>query len=321
MNKFIGYLEGIGMEDAFVIMQIGNKELDEIFDQVISPALRSFDLNAIRVDKHTEGELVKGEIKDFIDSASIIVADLTNERPNCYLEVGYAMGVGKNKNLILTANEDHNPDNPKYVPGGSKIHFDLIGYDILFWDPEDLEGFKTELEVRIQRRIGLQKITNPKNVPQIYMSFNNSEEPSRNHNDIYPNYRVNFLNKGDKTANKVESFIFIGSDSKVDIRNGDGYTSSMERFKDNSDLTDFMYKYSNIQVFHFLYPPKRRDAKIYPGNKVSYGYISIREKDLDKIQEVIVLNYEDNGVVRQDFKLSNEGDQNLVETSSSFNQF
>ena len=36
----------------------------------------------------------------------MIVADITNERPNCYLEVGYAMGLGKKANLILTARED-----------------------------------------------------------------------------------------------------------------------------------------------------------------------------------------------------------------------
>jgi hypothetical protein len=30
------------------------------------------------------------------------VADLPSERPNCYLEVGYALGVGKFTNLVLT---------------------------------------------------------------------------------------------------------------------------------------------------------------------------------------------------------------------------
>ncbi|MEN6552546.1 MAG: hypothetical protein ABFC34_06620 [Methanobacterium sp.] len=309
------------MENAFVIMQIGNKELDKIFEEVISPALHSFDHEAIRVDKHTEGELVKGEIKDFIDSASIIVADLTNERPNCYLEVGYTMGVGKNKNLILTARDDHNPNNPRYVPGGPKIHFDLIGYDILFWDPEDLEGFKTKLEARIQRRLRLQRTKNPKNVPQIYMSFNNSEEPCKSSGEIYPTHRIYYRNGGDKTASRVESFILVGSDNKIETMNGGGGMSeSIERFKDQPDFADFIDKYSNIQIFHFIYP-RRGETKIYPGNKVSDGYIAIREKDLDKIHEIIVLNYEDNGVVKQEFKLSDDGDQNLVEIDSSFNQF
>jgi hypothetical protein len=39
-----------------------------------------------------------------------------------------------------------------YVRGGPKIHFDLSGYDILFWDPENVEQFKEELVRRIRRR-------------------------------------------------------------------------------------------------------------------------------------------------------------------------
>lgn len=62
------------------------------------------------------------------------------------------MGVDKFRNLILTAREDHNADSPNHKVGGSKIHFDLSGYDVLFWHPDDLQGFREELEKRIRRR-------------------------------------------------------------------------------------------------------------------------------------------------------------------------
>jgi hypothetical protein len=106
-----------------------------------------------RVDKHNEGRLLKSEIVNFIEASDIIIADLTNERPNCYLEIGYAMGLDKFRNLILTAREDHNQDSPNYKKGGPKIHFDLSGYDILFWDPNKPKEFKEELEKRIKRRL------------------------------------------------------------------------------------------------------------------------------------------------------------------------
>lgn len=106
-----------------------------------------------QVDKHNEGRLLKSEIVSFIQSSDIIIADLTYERPNCYLEVGYAMGLDKFRNLILTAREDHHQDSPNYKKGGPKIHFDLSGYDILLWDPNDLPGFKKELEKRVRRRL------------------------------------------------------------------------------------------------------------------------------------------------------------------------
>ena len=103
---------------AFVIMQIGNKELDEVFYKAIVPAIQSCGLEPRRVDKHNEGRLLKSEIVKFIESSDIIIADLTNERQNCYLEIGYAMGLDKFRKLILTAREDHYHDSPNYKKEG-----------------------------------------------------------------------------------------------------------------------------------------------------------------------------------------------------------
>jgi len=141
------------MKQAFIIMQIGNPDLDKVCEKAIVPALKSCSLDPKRVDRHNEGRLLKSEIVGFIETSDIIIADLTNERPNCYLEIGYAMGLDKFRNLILTAREDHNHDSPNYKKEGPKIHFDLSGYDILFWDPERLNDFKEELEKRIKRRL------------------------------------------------------------------------------------------------------------------------------------------------------------------------
>jgi hypothetical protein len=99
--------------------------------------------------------LLKSEIVNFIGRAQIIVADVTNERPNCYLEIGYAMGLGKNAHLILTARQDHFHGHPTHVRAGPKVHFDLEGYDILFWDPGDRVGFRDELTTRIRRRAAI----------------------------------------------------------------------------------------------------------------------------------------------------------------------
>lgn len=134
-------------------MQIGNADLDKVCEAAILPALRACRLDPKRVDKHNSGGLLKSEIIGFINSSDIIVADLTNERPNCYLEVGYAMGVDRYSRLILTAREDHREDSPNRQPGGPKIHFDLAGYDILFWDPAHLADFGAELERRVKRRL------------------------------------------------------------------------------------------------------------------------------------------------------------------------
>ena len=140
------------MDQAFVIMLIGNPALDRVYERAIVPALRACGLEARRVDRHNRGGLLASEIIAFIEGSDIIVADLTKERPNCYLEVGYAFGAGRSSHVVLTAREDHNPDSPNHSSGGPKIHFDLAGYDILFWAQNDLEGFRDELVKRVTRR-------------------------------------------------------------------------------------------------------------------------------------------------------------------------
>lgn len=143
------------MPVAFIIMQIGNDTLDKVCKEAIVPALEACGLEPKRVDKHTEGGLLKSEIIRFIQEADILVADLTSERPNVYLEIGFAMGIDKFRNLILTVREDHFPDSPNHKMGGPRVHFDLAGYDILRWDAADIGAFKTELEKRIRRRLAI----------------------------------------------------------------------------------------------------------------------------------------------------------------------
>ena len=136
-------------------MPIGNPELEKVAASAIVPALVASGLDPKRVDKHNAGGLLKAEIIGFIECAEIIVADLTLERPNCYLEIGYAMGLDKLKNLILTVREDHFLDSKNHKRGGPKIHFDLAGYDILRWHPDYIDEFRNELEKRIKRRLAI----------------------------------------------------------------------------------------------------------------------------------------------------------------------
>lgn len=146
---------------VFVIMQIGNKELDSVFNKIIIPAFKEVDLTleVLRVDKDNEGGILKREIIEFIKNSDLILADLTNERPNCYLEVGIAMGLEIAKGLekfpkiIMTVKEDHNPSSPNFKPDKHKIHFDVSGYDIVFWNPDNLENFKDNLKGKIKTRL------------------------------------------------------------------------------------------------------------------------------------------------------------------------
>jgi hypothetical protein len=143
------------MDEAFIIVQIGDQQLNTVCEQVIFPAITAAGFMPRRVDQHNQGDLLKSEIVRFIERSQIIVADVTNARPNCYLEIGYAMGLGKKANLILTAREDHHHSSPRFRRDGPKVHFDLEGYDILFWNPDDLPNFREDLTKRIARRAAI----------------------------------------------------------------------------------------------------------------------------------------------------------------------
>ena len=149
-------IEDTYMSTAFVVMQIGDPQLDHLFETVIEPAIEAVGLHAKRVDRDNEGGLLKSEIIDFLNNSEIIVADLTNERPNVYLEVGYAMGIDKFRNLVLTCRSDHLPGHAGWHPDGPKIHFDLVGYDILALGTiRTRTAFANNWNDRIQRRTGV----------------------------------------------------------------------------------------------------------------------------------------------------------------------
>jgi len=133
------------VKQAFVIMQIRNPQLENIWKNVYVPAITECGLEPKRVDKHNEGKLLNSEIAKFINESSIIIADLTNERPNCYLEVGYTMGKDKFEHLVLCCREDHHYESDNFDKKGPKVHFDLSGYGFIWWHEEKLEIFKSEI--------------------------------------------------------------------------------------------------------------------------------------------------------------------------------
>lgn len=145
-------------EEAFVVMQIGNAQMDRIWKSIYEPTIKKVGLGPRRVDIHDDGTLLKQQIIQYLNQSQIIIADLSNQRPNCYLEVGYVMGQNRYRDLILCCREDHNRESPNHKEGGPKVHFDLEGYTVLWWDPRRLGDFARELEDKIRRRMGPQSL-------------------------------------------------------------------------------------------------------------------------------------------------------------------
>ena len=145
-------------------MPIGVPETERIWKEVYEPVINDSGLNPIRIEEDDDGTSMHRQINEDIVDASLIIGDITFARPNCYYEVGYAYGKGKNSNLILCCREDHNSDSPNFKPGEYKVHFDLQTYYILWWDENNLEEFRTKLAAKIERR--KEKFLQPIPTPQ-----------------------------------------------------------------------------------------------------------------------------------------------------------
>ena len=119
--------EVIDLSRCFIIMSMDSEkpELIDVWESLKESIKNTgdkfgIDVSAKRIDDF-KGQTHKIDSKVFeeIEKSGIIIADLSGERPNCYLEVGYALA--RQRKLILTAKK------------GVKIHFDISSYKINFW--------------------------------------------------------------------------------------------------------------------------------------------------------------------------------------------
>jgi nucleoside 2-deoxyribosyltransferase len=107
--------------DVFVIMSFEEKDDLQDYKAAVEEVCKEAGFEAIRTDSRPPANThqIIDAIHDHIQTCGFVVADLTNERPNVYYEIGYAMGL--NKKLILTSKKDE------------KVHFDLYGYTRIEW--------------------------------------------------------------------------------------------------------------------------------------------------------------------------------------------
>ena len=133
-------------EEVFIIVGASD-DLNRLVEEALKPAVKDNALQPyVMVAREPEGP-IGNEILARIEAARLVIADLTNERPNCYYEVGYAHARGKK--VIFSVREDHNPRRPGRNPDDPKVHFDLDNHRFSFWK----EGEWTRLRVELRDRI------------------------------------------------------------------------------------------------------------------------------------------------------------------------
>lgn len=105
-------------KSAFVAMPF-SEEFEDIYQFGIYAAVRRLGYVCEKVDESVFTGNIVERITDGIKHAEFVIADLSLERPNVYLEVGFAWGL--KKPVILVARE------------GQRLHFDLSHHKCLFY--------------------------------------------------------------------------------------------------------------------------------------------------------------------------------------------
>ena len=123
IDEIVGRLAG--QRQLFIIMKFGDPDLDSMYKLAVKPTAEKFGLTTLRIDELFNSGSINEQLLKSIDRASLIFADLTGERPNCYFEAGYALAL--DKEIILS------------VRKGDNVHFDLQDRRMIMWQtPADL---------------------------------------------------------------------------------------------------------------------------------------------------------------------------------------
>lgn len=104
---------------VFVIMSFSdNPILESYYEEAILPTIIKHGLKPVRIDHEKFTGKISDKIIEGINNSKFVLADLTEDRPNCYFEAGYA--VAKDKRIIFQRLHA-----PQYEP---KFHFDVQDY-------------------------------------------------------------------------------------------------------------------------------------------------------------------------------------------------
>jgi hypothetical protein len=117
-------------QHVFVAMPF-SEPFEDVYELGIYPALRECGYICERLDRSAFTGDILERMKDRIRTARFVLADLSEARPNVYLEVGYAWGKGVP--VLFNARE------------GEKLHFDVSTHRCLFYT--SIRQLKRELEV------------------------------------------------------------------------------------------------------------------------------------------------------------------------------
>lgn len=127
---------------VFVLMPF-NKKYDDVFILVLKSLESELEIIVNRADIIPfDNRRIYDQIIGAIDSADLIIADISETNPNVFYELGYAHARGK---LVIP----QSCDNIKNIP------FDVAGFQTISYKLNDLNKLKSELVIKVKQVLDL----------------------------------------------------------------------------------------------------------------------------------------------------------------------
>lgn len=129
-------------KEVFFVCPFDNNEIDHNYKIVIKPCVEKHQFAIQRADEISHTRTITDVIISAINKSRFVIADLTEAKPNCYYEVGYAHSIGKPVIIIAKS--------------GTERHFDLAAHNWTYWDSyEDLQDKMEKCIVGVLSELGL----------------------------------------------------------------------------------------------------------------------------------------------------------------------
>ncbi len=128
------------MAFCFVIQPFDSAKFDKRFNDIYRPAIEAAGLEAYRVDQDPGVQVPIESIEQGIRKATVCLADITEDNPNVWYELGFTFAA--NKPVVMVCSEER---------PGNKYPFDIQHRSIIPYmadAPSDFEKLRTNLRIR-----------------------------------------------------------------------------------------------------------------------------------------------------------------------------
>lgn len=96
-------------KDCFVIQRFDGGHYDGLYDEVFAPAIRAAGLRPYRVDQDPSASIPIEDIEKHISEATACFAEISEDNPNVWFELGYAIAKEQPLCIVCNSSRDRFP--------------------------------------------------------------------------------------------------------------------------------------------------------------------------------------------------------------------